>query len=123
MLFTCSALAQTSDKRANEVMAAKCSGPVYKGREVSRAVRIVASPQPVGSSGGGEGKRLRGKVVLSLVLCHMGEVTDIEVVKKLPDGLTEAAVKAAKEIQFEPAEKDGRKVSQRARLEYTFYVE
>lgn len=123
MLFSRPAPAQTSDKPADEVKAAKCSGPTFKARDVSRAVRVISSPQPAGTSGGEEGMRLRGTVVLRVVLCHTGEVTDIEVVKRLPDGLTEAAVRAAKSIKFEPAEKDGRKVSQRARLEYTFYVE
>jgi TonB family protein len=122
MLFSCSASAQSSGPQVTEQVTT-CSGPLYKAGDVSRQVRIITSPQPAGTSGGEDGKRARGKVVLRVVLCHTGEVTDIKVIKKLPDGLTERAVEAAKSIKFEPAEKDGRKVSQRARLEYTFYVQ
>jgi TonB family protein len=123
ILFSSPAAAQLSDSQAAVEKATNCSDPVYKAGDVSRAVRIITSPQPGGTSGGEEGKRARGKVVLRVILCHTGEVTNIKVVKKLPDGLTEKAVEAARAIRFEPAEKDGRKVSQRARLEYTFYVE
>ena len=123
VLFSLSASAQPHGSQTTEENAVTCSGPLYKAGDVSRPVRIITSPQPAGTSGGEDGKRARGKVVLRVVLCHTGEVTGIEVVKKLPDGLTEKAVEAAKSIKFEPAEKDCRKVSQRARLEYTFYVQ
>jgi len=45
-------------------------------------------------------------------------VTDIETVHKLPYGITEKAIDAAKRARFIPAEKDGQTVSQRATFEY-----
>jgi TonB family protein len=50
-------------------------------------------------------------------------VQGISVVKGLPDGLTEKAIAAAKQIRFTPAQKDGRTVSQYVTLEYNFNIE
>jgi TonB family protein len=49
-----------------------------------------------------------------------GEVTNIQVVSGLPDGLNERAMAAAKQIKFIPAMKDGPAVSMYMRLEYNF---
>jgi outer membrane biosynthesis protein TonB len=43
-------------------------------------------------------------------------------VSRLPDGLTEKAIEAARRISFTPAEKDGRKVSQYVTIEYNFNI-
>jgi len=40
----------------------------------------------------------------------------------LPDGLTEKAIAAARSIRFQPAQKDGRPVSQYAVIEYSFNI-
>jgi TonB family protein len=56
------------------------------------------------------------------VLHSAGDVQGISVVKGLPDGLTEQAIIAAKQIRFRPAEKDGRPVSQYVILEYNFNI-
>jgi len=55
-----------------------------------------------------------------MVLRASGEVTDIVVIKGLPHGLNDSAVRAAQETKFEPAIKDDRKVSQYLRMEYGF---
>lgn len=101
---------------------ATCSGPMYKAKDVSRRVKIVEYPTPAGEPEGAKDWKVKGRVVLRAVLCRTGEVTDIEVVEGLPDGLTEKAVEAAKRIKFKPAERRGEKVSQRVTLEYTFRV-
>ena len=89
---------------------------VYSGREVSQRARIKQKPEPEYSAQG-----IRGKVVLKAILTASGKVTRIIVVSGLPGGLTEAAVKAASKISFEPAmKKDGRYVSQWMQLEYDF---
>ena len=51
-----------------------------------------------------------------------GSVISIQPVKRLPDGLTERAIAAAKQIQFTPAEKDGHKVSQYVTVSYNFNI-
>jgi TonB family protein len=88
---------------------------VYTGREVTRRARVKSKPEPEYPTSG-----IGGTVVLRAVFSASGKVTNIRVVSGLPGGFTEAAVKAARKISFEPAIKDGRYVSQWIQLEYNF---
>src|SRR5262245_19311178 len=63
-----------------------------------------------------------GTVVLNVVFNSDGRITDIRVVRGLPDGLTEKAIEAAVKIRFEPARKDGQPVSVRLNLEFKFHM-
>jgi TonB family protein len=63
-----------------------------------------------------------GVVRLRAVFHSSGRVTDISVVKGMPDGLTESAIAAARRVRFTPAEKDGRQVAQYVTLDYDFAV-
>jgi TonB family protein len=63
---------------------------------------------------------VQGTVVLNVVFSADGTITNIQVIKGLPDGLTEKAVEAAKKIRFKPALRDGNPVSVRGNLEYSF---
>jgi TonB family protein len=63
---------------------------------------------------------VEGVVILSVVFGADARLRDIEVIQELPHGLTENAIEAAKSIRFEPAMKDGRPVSVRGRLEFSF---
>jgi TonB family protein len=63
---------------------------------------------------------VEGVVVLKAVFRADGRITDIEVIKSLPYGLTEKAIEAAQKIKFKPVIKDGRPVSVRGNLEYVF---
>lgn len=94
-----------------------CSGPVYNSKEVSRKVRITSFPPPENPSDSRAGD-VRGEVVLDVVACHTGRITDIKVKAGQPYGWTEATIEAARKVRFRPAEKDGQKVSQRMRFEY-----
>jgi TonB family protein len=62
----------------------------------------------------------QGTVVLSVVFNVEGKVTDIRVIRCLPDGLLQNAIKAAQNIRFNPAIKNGTPVSVRGQLEFTF---
>jgi TonB family protein len=64
--------------------------------------------------------KIEGTVVLNVVFRVDGQITDINVIKGLPHGLTENAITAANKIRFEPAIRDGRPVSVRGRLEFSF---
>jgi len=95
-------------------------GP-FRQAEVTRKAVITFKPQP----GFTEEARLNGVdgvVRLRAVLSASGEVSRISVLKGLPDGLTERAVAAARQIRFQPAQKDGRAVSQYVILEYNFNI-
>jgi TonB family protein len=64
--------------------------------------------------------KVEGTVILNAVFGVDGQISDISVVQGLPHGLTENAIIAAKKIRFEPAMKDGRPVSVRGKLEFSF---
>jgi TonB family protein len=108
------------ERLAQPAEAATLSGAegdkVYAGKDVTRRAHVKSKPEPeYGTPGVG------GTVVLRAVFSASGEVTNIRVVSGLPGGFTEAAVKAARQILFEPAIKDGRYVSQFIQLEYHFH--
>jgi hypothetical protein len=94
-----------------------CAGPVYKAREVSKRAKITSFPPPKTSNDRRAGE-VQDRVVLKVVLCRTGQVTNFEVIERLPYGITEKAIEAALRVQFVPAEKDGQRVSQGAIFEY-----
>jgi TonB family protein len=65
-------------------------------------------------------ERVTGTTTLEAVLSTSGEVTDVKPLSQLPDGLTLQAVRAAEQLDFEPALRDGRRVEQRIQLEFSF---
>lgn len=101
---------------------AASSEEIFSGKEVASKPRILQKPPPAYTS---EARRngTRGKVVLKVLLSSTGKVTYARVVRELPDGLTESAVKAACLIRFEPAMKDGRPVAYYALVEYNFMMD
>ncbi len=64
--------------------------------------------------------KIQGTVVLSVVYTFDGRITDIRVVRGLPDGLSESAIEAAKKIRFQPAVKAGQPTSVRGNIEFNF---
>ena len=59
-------------------------------------------------------------MLLRVLLAETGEVTRIRVVQGLPFGLTERAIAAARQLKFEPAELEGKKVAYPVALVYNF---
>lgn len=109
-------LAQNDNRAQGE---AQCPVPVYRLAEVTTKPRILSKPDPRYTEEARRGG-VEGKVVVEAVLCATGKVTDVEVIKGLPAGLSEEAVRAARRIRFEPGQKDGETVSVRIRLVYSF---
>jgi TonB family protein len=91
----------------------------FTGREVTAKVRILEKPEPTYSE---SARRfgVQGTVVLRAVFSKDGQVTNIHIVRKLPHGLTQRAVDAARAIRFVPAAKDGQPVSMWMELQYNF---
>jgi TonB family protein len=100
---------------------ARCTGlrVAYKMKEVDGKAKLTDRAQPSYTEAARE-NRVEGVVRLRVVLCPSGSVSNVRVVKGLPDGLTEQAIVAARKIKFEPAEKDGEQVAQFVVLEYNF---
>ena len=92
---------------------------VFAGRDVTTKVKLISKPEPQYTE---EARRslVTGRVVLRAVFAGDGQVKHIRVVRAVPDGLTEAAISAAKRIRFVPAIKDGKPVSMWMILEYNF---
>jgi TonB family protein len=93
--------------------------PVYLPEDTTVRARINYKPEPYYTNVARQ-NRVVGTVVLRVILARNGKVIDIREVKGLPYGLTEMARKAAQQISFEPAQKDGHPVSQYLTVEYHF---
>ena len=93
----------------------------FQPREVTRKAVITAKPEP-GFTEQARRNDTQGLVRLRAVLSKTGEVTRITVIRGLPDGLTEKAIAAARNVKFRPAQKDGHPVSQWVTFEYNFIV-
>jgi TonB family protein len=93
----------------------------FKHTEVTKKAAITAKPEP-GFTEQARKFNVTGAVRLRAILNVSGSVQNIVVVKGLPHGLTEKSVAAARQIRFEPAQKDGRAVSQYVVLKYNFNI-
>jgi TonB family protein len=84
-------------------------------------VDILDKPRPQYTA---EGRRMRieGDVVLDLVFLANGAVQVNNVVSGLGHGLDEAAVRAAQQIKFKPAKRDGQPVDFPARVRIEFQL-
>jgi TonB family protein len=92
---------------------------IFSGREVTQKARVLEKPEPTYT----ETARMfgvEGAVVLRAVFSKSGEVANLHVVRKLPHGLTQQAITAARAIRFTPAMKDGQPVSMWMELQYNF---
>lgn len=92
---------------------------IFSGREVNSKARVLSKPEPTYTESARK-NQITGTVVLRAVFSSSGAVTNIHAVSGLPDGLTERAISAAKQIRFVPATKDGRPVSMWMELQYNF---
>jgi TonB family protein len=64
--------------------------------------------------------RLHGSVRLSVIFNASGQITNILVVRGLPDGLTQRAIHAVQQFLFQPATVDSTRVSVRGSIEFHF---
>ncbi len=102
------------------------SGPVdynrpFMTKEVTKKAVITYKPEPAFTESARKFE-VTGVVRLRAILATTGEVKDLSVVKWLPHGLTWEAINAARQIRFQPAQKDGHVVSQYVTLEYNFNI-
>jgi TonB family protein len=94
---------------------------VYAPKDVTRRAVISHQPQPLYTDEARRNK-VTGTVRLRLMLAADGTVRHIVPLTTLPDGLTEQAVAAARNIEFTPASKDGHAVSQAVTVVYNFNI-
>jgi TonB family protein len=91
----------------------------FQPKEVDVRAVVTARPDPKYTE---EARRVgvQGIVVLKVLLSAEGKIDRIRVIRRLPYGLTESAIRAACGIKFTPAQINGQKVSQWATVEYGF---
>jgi len=92
---------------------------VFSGKDVTSKARVLEKPEPQYTEAARK-NQITGVVIIRAVFSASGQVTNISAISKLPDGLTEKAIGAARQIRFVPATKDGRPVSMWMQLEYNF---
>jgi TonB family protein len=112
--------------RKDEAGEAKSGSPVdyakpFPPRELTKRANIRSKPEPEYTEPARR-FRVRGTVRLRLILAASGQVSGITPISKLPHGLTQKAVEAAQKITFDPAIKDGQRVSQYFLIEYNFNI-
>jgi TonB family protein len=88
-------------------------------KEVDVKAEITDRPEP-GYTREARKVGVQGPVVLKLLLLSDGKIDRIRVVRRLPFGLTENAIRAACEIKFKPAMKAGQPVAEWVQIEYVF---
>ena len=109
---------------AFDTPAAAAPAPAAPKRErpvsaLDSEVEILSKPKPVYTD---EARKLRieGDVVLQVVFEAGGRVRVLGVVQGLGHGLDEAAIAAAKKVEFNPARRDGQPVDHTANLRVVF---
>ena len=114
-------LSHFSGKRGPGCLAPGCVGAkdIYSAREVTQRARVLFKPEPQYTEAARK-NGTTGTVILRVVFSSSGEVTNIQAVQKLGDGLTEKAIAAARQIRFAPATRLGQPVSMYMQLEYNF---
>ena len=94
-------------------------GSILSSKEVDTRAVITTKPKP-GYTRDARRIGVQGYVILKVVLSSNGKIDRVLVVRGLPGGLTENAIKAACKIQFRPALKAGQPVTQWLNVEYVF---
>jgi TonB family protein len=92
---------------------------IFTGKDVTTKARLLSKPEPQYTEEARK-NQITGTVVLKVVFASSGQVTNIQTMRGLPNGLTEKAIAAARQIKFVPATKDGHQVSMWMQLEYNF---
>jgi len=92
---------------------------VVSAKEADVRAIVSAKPKPSYTK---EARRngIQGFVTLKVLLSARGKISRVRVVKGLPAGLTENAIRAACKMAFKPAMKNGQAVSEWLTAEYVF---
>jgi TonB family protein len=99
----------------------ECEFPLVAPSEVDRKAKILSKPHPKFTDK--EIVKHSGQVViLGALLCGSGKVTNIKVLRGVSDVIDAKSIEVSRKIRFNPAEKDGGKVSTWITLEYRIQV-
>lgn len=89
--------------------------------KVTTPYRIISKPRP-GYTDAARANQVTGSVLLKVTLLASGQVGSIVPIRRLPDGLTEQAIAAARLIKFEPKKVNGVPQSITVTIDYGFTI-
>jgi TonB family protein len=95
------------------------SEKIFSAKSVDARAVIIDKPRPSYTKAASRAG-VQGYVILKVMLSSTGEIGRVRVVRRLPFGLTENAIRVACKIKFKPAVKDGQQVSQWLDVDYAF---
>lgn len=97
------------------------SGSPQKSDGNTRGVQIISKPQPRYTNEAQEAN-VEGRITLRVTFLENGTIGSVSALNRLPYGLTEQAIAAAKRIQFRPATKNGQPITSVLRIQYSFVI-
>lgn len=99
----------------------RIGAPPPKPAGVTQKFRLLAKPKAMYTDPARQNS-VQGNVTLRVQLLASGQVGSITPVSRLPYGLTEQAIAAARQIKFEPAKRDGVPVTTTVTFQYSFTI-
>lgn len=85
------------------------------------ALKILSKPRAAYTEQARQ-ENVQGTVLLRVTFLANGKIGGITPVSALPYGLTEQAIKAARELKFKPATRDGKPVTEQKPVQYSFTI-
>ena len=80
----------------------ECPSPFYSRSSVTQMALLKDQLQVTYTTDAAQ-NNVEGKIVLQLVVCSNGRVSDVRIDESLPFGLTERAIEAIRKVSFQPA--------------------
>jgi len=80
----------------------ECPSPIYQRSGVTQMAFLKDQLQVSYTSEAAQ-NNVEGKIVLRLMVCSDGRVSDVTIDERLPFGLTERAIESIKKVRFQPA--------------------
>jgi tetratricopeptide (TPR) repeat protein len=108
-------------KNSEAVKAFQKADQIEGGTPEPGALKITRKPR-VNYTDAARGNQTQGTVKLAVEFGADGKILAVVPFQKLPDGLTENSVAAAKKIVFEPAYKDGKAIPTIGIVSYSFTI-
>jgi TonB family protein len=97
------------------------AGKAAQPTQIEKPVEILQKPKPDYTEEARKA-RIEGEVLLRVLFTSSGESQIVDVVRGLGYGLNENAIRAAKQIRFKPAERDGRPIDSTAIVHIVFQL-
>jgi len=115
------AVRNSGDGKDSGPDSASCKAGSVSSDPANVPLSIISKPKAA-YTGEARNNDTQGAVTLRITFLASGEIGGVTVVNGLPDGLTEQAIAAAKQIKFEPKRVDGQPVSVTMTFQYGFNI-